>query len=66
MLFRYTVEFPCDAAVIAVGARKCDGSELKEACDRIGCGYFEVGDAVKARRAINATREAFDIAMLLD
>lgn len=61
-----TVEFPCDAAVIAVGARKRDGSELKEACDRIGCGYFEVGDAVKARRAINATREAFDIAMLLD
>lgn len=60
------VEFPCDAAVIAVGARSRDGSALKEVCSRIGCGYFEVGDAVKARRAINATREAFDIAMSFD
>ena len=60
------VEFPCDAAVIAVGARKRDGSSLKGACSRIGCGYLEVGDAVKARRAINATREAFDAAMSFD
>lgn len=60
------VEFPCDAAVIAVGARNRDGSALKRACSRIGCGYLEVGDAVKARRAINATREAFDAAMSFD
>ncbi len=60
------VEFPCDAAVIAVGARNRDGSALKGACSRIGCGYLEVGDAVRARRAINATREAFDAAMSFD
>lgn len=60
------VEFPCDAAVIAVGARNRDGSALKRACSRIGCGYLEAGDAVKARRAINATREAFDAAMSFD
>ncbi|MDE7333867.1 MAG: hypothetical protein K2O16_16925 [Lachnospiraceae bacterium] len=50
-------------AVLAVGARKRDGSALREACSRIGCGYFEVGDAV---RAINATREAFDVALSFD
>lgn len=60
------VEFPCDAAVIAVGARKRDGSALEAACRELGIGYIEVGDAGMARRAINATREAFDAAMTFD
>lgn len=61
-----TVEFPCDAAVIAVGAKKRDGSGLEAACRKLGIGYFEVGDAAMARRALNATREAFDSAMTFD
>lgn len=59
-------EYPCDHAVIAVGARKRDGSLLEAACRELGIGYFAVGDAAMARRAINATREAFDAALTFD
>ena len=60
------VEFPCDYAVMAVGAKKRDTSALAEACYALGIGYYEVGDAGMARRAINATREAFDAALNFD
>ena len=39
------VEFPCDAAVLAIGAKKRDGSALAETCYKNGIGYFEIGDA---------------------
>ena len=61
-----TVEFPCDYAVMAVGAVRRDGSQLEKACHEKGIGYYEVGDAGMARRAINATREAFDAALRFD
>lgn len=61
-----TVEFPCDYAVIAVGAKKRDGSALEKACYDLGIGYYEAGDAAMARRALNATREAFDAALNFD
>ena len=61
-----TVEFPCDYAVMAVGAVRRDGSLLEKACHEKGIGYYEVGDAGMARRAINATREAFDAALRFD
>lgn len=61
-----TVEFPCDYAVMAVGARKRDGSLLEKTCYGMGIGYYEIGDAGMARRAINATREAFDAALAFD
>ncbi len=51
-------EFPCDYAVIAVGAVKRDGRALEKTCNEMGIGYYEIGDAGMARRAINATREA--------
>lgn len=60
------VEYPCDYAVMAVGARSRDGSELEEACRKNGIAYFAIGDAAAARRAINATREAFDVALHFD
>lgn len=61
-----TVEYPCDYAVMAVGAKKRDGSALEAACYANGVGYYEVGDAGMARRALNATREAFDVAISFD
>ena len=61
-----TVEYPCDYAVMAVGAVKRDGSALEKACREKGIGYYEIGDAGMARRAINATREAFDAALKFD
>ena len=60
------VEFPCDYAVIAVGAVKRDGRALEKKCNEMGIGYYEIGDAGMARRALNATREAFDAALNFD
>jgi 2,4-dienoyl-CoA reductase-like NADH-dependent reductase (Old Yellow Enzyme family)/nucleoside-diphosphate-sugar epimerase/thioredoxin reductase len=61
-----TVEYPCDYAVMAIGVRSLDGSALEKACYENGIAYFAIGDAAKARRAINATREAFDVALTFD
>lgn len=58
--------YPCDFAVMAVGAKKRDGSALENACRENGVAYFEIGDAARARRAMNATREGFDVAMRFD
>ena len=60
------VSYPCDYAVMAVGSKKRDGSELAAASYELGIGYFEIGDASGARRALNATREGFDAAMKFD
>ena len=51
---------------MAVGSRSRDGSALEAASLEIGCGYFTVGDAGLARRALDAVREAFDVAITFD
>ncbi len=60
------LEFPCDYAVMAVGSVRRDGSDLEQACYDLGIGYYEIGDAGMARRALNATREAYDAAINFD
>ena len=60
------VSYPCDFAVMAVGAKKRDTSALAEASYANGCAYFEIGDAAGARRALNAIREGFDAALKFD
>lgn len=60
-----TVEFSCDY-VVMTGAVKRDGSALRKACYERQIGYYEAGDAGMARRALDATREAFDIALTFD
>lgn len=57
------LEFPCDYAVFAVGSHSRDSHELKEACSELGIDLITVGDAKEARRALEATREAFDAAL---
>ena len=61
-----TIQFTCDYVVVSVGAKSRDGSELEKACTDNGIAYYVVGDALRARRALNATREAFDIARTFD
>lgn len=61
-----TVEYPCDYAVLAIGSKSRCGKELEEAAREIGAGYMVIGDAGMARRALNATREAFDAALTFD
>lgn len=60
------VEYPCDYAVIAVGAKARCGKEIEEGARAIGAGYMVIGDAGMARRALNAVREAFDAALTFD
>ena len=61
-----TVEYPCDYAVMAIGSRSRDGSEIEKAARENGAGYMVIGDAGMARRALNATREAMDAALTFD
>ncbi|MBQ6408389.1 MAG: FAD-dependent oxidoreductase [Butyrivibrio sp.] len=58
--------YKCDYAVMAVGAKKRDGSALEKCCLDNGIGYYEVGDAAGARRALNAIREGYDVALRFD
>lgn len=60
------VEYSCDEAVLAIGSKKRDGSALAATCYKNEIGYFEIGDAAMARRALNATREAMDVALTFD
>jgi len=59
-------ELPCDYTVVAVGAQSRDSSELEAACRRLGIAWFILGDAAKARRALNATAEAGEISRNFD
>ena len=62
-----TVEqIPCDAVVVAIGARSKDASQLEKACREIDVPYFKLGDASKARRAIDAIAEAGKLARTFD
>lgn len=56
-------EFDCDYAVIAVGCKSRDASGIQAVCDELGIRMITVGDAKEARRALEATREAFDAAL---
>ena len=59
------VELEADLVVIAVGSRSRNADEIINACEAGNIPYYTVGDAVKARRALNAIHEAFDIARRL-
>ena len=52
----------CDSVIIAIGARSRDYSDLKEVCEEKNIPFHVIGDAVKARRALNCVHEAADVA----
>lgn len=52
----------CDSVVIAVGSRANDSSALADACEELKIPYYVVGDAKKARRALDAIAEGYDAA----
>lgn len=55
-------ELEADTVVIAVGAKSRSTKDLVEACEQAEIPYHIVGDAVRARRALNAIHEAFAVA----
>ncbi|MDI9610517.1 MAG: FAD-dependent oxidoreductase [Archaeoglobales archaeon] len=54
-------EIECDTAVIAVGTKPNDGlyDQLKDKVPEI----YKIGDCLKPRKAIDATQEAFELAL---
>ena len=58
-------EIECDSVVIAVGAKARSFEDIKEYCDNNGLTYHVIGDALKARRALNCTKEAWELAAII-
>ncbi|MEG0963489.1 MAG: FAD-dependent oxidoreductase [Lachnospiraceae bacterium] len=57
--------FACDSVVIAAGARANSSESIILACEELGIPYHIIGDAKKARRALNAIHEGFNVAINL-
>jgi NADH dehydrogenase FAD-containing subunit len=62
---RATEEIPADSVVVAVGAKSRSSEQLKEKSIEAGIPCHIIGDAVSARRALNATAEATEIARVI-
>ena len=52
----------CDSIVTAVGARSRKTDELTAVCEKLGIPCKVIGDAVQARRALNATADGAAVA----
>lgn len=55
-------KLPCDSVVVAIGARSRNFDSISKYCEEKGIPYHAVGDAVRARRALNAVAEASEVA----
>lgn len=51
------IVIPCDSIVTAVGARSRKTAELTAVCEKLGIPCKIIGDALQARRALNATAD---------
>lgn len=52
-----------DSVVLSMGFRNYN--PFAEKMEELGCECYVIGDAIRARRALDATREAYDVAMKL-
>ncbi len=55
-------EIPADHVIMAVGAASRSSDAIQKACEMRKIPYYTIGDAVQARRVLNATAEAAAIA----
>ncbi|HHX03520.1 MAG TPA: FAD-dependent oxidoreductase [Tissierellia bacterium] len=55
-------EIPADHVIMAVGAASRSSDAIQNACEMRKIPYYTIGDAVQARRVLNATAEAAAIA----
>lgn len=51
-------EIPCDSIVVAIGARSREFVDISDFCEENNIKYYVIGDAVRARRALNSIAEA--------
>ena len=54
-----TMEVPADYVVIATGSRAKDSTDLQECCERLGIPVYVIGDAKRARKALDTIYEAY-------
>lgn len=55
-------EVPCDSVIVAIGARSRNFESISEYCKENNIKYHVIGDAVRARRALNCIEEASEVA----
>lgn len=55
-------ELPYDSVIVAIGARSRNSDNIIKVCKEKGISCHVIGDAVRARRALNAVAEAGEIA----
>ncbi|NMA85497.1 MAG: FAD-dependent oxidoreductase [Epulopiscium sp.] len=55
-------EILCDSVVIATGSKSRTSHDITAYCDNNDIPHYTIGDALRARRALNATAEAVDVA----
>jgi pyruvate/2-oxoglutarate dehydrogenase complex dihydrolipoamide dehydrogenase (E3) component len=58
----HITEHPCDSVVVAIGARSRNFESIDTFCREQGIPCHVIGDAVRARRALNAVAEANEVA----
>ncbi|QUL53431.1 FAD-dependent oxidoreductase [Paenibacillus tritici] len=56
------MQLPCDSVVVAIGAKSRNFEDINNYCDEHSIPCHVIGDAVSARRALNAVAEANEIA----
>ena len=54
-----------DSVVMAAGAKSFNIKELQETCDELSVPYHIIGDAKKARRALNSIEEGVETALII-
>ncbi|WP_278599888.1 bile acid Fe-S flavoenzyme BaiCD [Clostridium tertium] len=55
-------EVPCDSVIVAIGARSRNFESISDYCKEHNIPYHVIGDAVRARRALNCIEEASEVA----
>lgn len=58
-------EVPCDSVIVAIGARSRNFESISDYCKENNIPYHVIGDAVRARRALNCIEEASEVALSL-
>ncbi|WP_405113214.1 FAD-dependent oxidoreductase [Paenibacillus sp. FSL K6-1217] len=57
--------FPCDSVVVAIGAKSRNYEGLQHFCNEHDIPVHVIGDALRARRALNAVSEAHEVARMI-
>ncbi|MNB70363.1 NADH oxidase [compost metagenome] len=58
-------EYPCDSVVVAIGARSRNFENINAYCEDHHIPCHVIGDALRARRALNAVAEAHEVARVI-